>query len=195
MGQRLATEYVKASLQLTEAEMSKFVHSFEEQHIHSYVLVLDNGNQEVVLEDGAGEEIRLPFQRKAKTYVCETSCRLVKPKLTNAMRQALAAFKGNAIVNRIYRGYTLEYKYDQGKVSRIVEHVDGQDRLVFEYKDTLGQLQQLFNQCQVEVQIEGIQDSINSLLDARNRAENPEHIAQIDAKLSSYTKQLFVLEA
>jgi hypothetical protein len=195
MGQRLATEYVKASLQLTEAEMSKFVHSFEEQEIHSYVMVLDNGNQEVVLEDGAGEEIRLPFQRKATTYVCETSCRLVKPKLTNAMRKAVSTFKGDAIVNRIYTGYTMEYWYKQGKVSKIVEHVDGHDRLVFEYKDTVGQLQQLFRERQVERQIEQIQSEINALLDARNRSEYTEQIAEIDAQLKNCTQQLFILEA
>lgn len=195
MGQRLATEYVKASLQLTEAQMSKFLHCFAEQQIHSQVKVLGNGDQEIVLEDGAGEEIRLPFQRKADYYVCETSCRLVKPKLTNAMRKAMSAFKGNAIVNRIYKGYTMEYRYAQGNVERIIEHTNDSDRVIFEYKDTVGQLQMLYTQRQVEYRIENIQHEINELLDQRNQAIAPSDVARIDEQLKYCTQQLFVLEA
>jgi hypothetical protein len=111
------------------------------------------------------------------------------------MRKAVSTFKGDAIVNRIYTGYTMEYWYKQGKVSKIVEHVDGHDRLVFEYKDTVGQLQQLFTERQVERQIEQIQSEINALLDARNRSEYSEQIAEIDAQLKNCTQQLFILEA
>ena len=65
MAKRLATEYVNAKLQLTNEEMAEFIRLFEEQQIHLQVLVLDNGNQELVLEDVAGrEEVRLTFERQ-----------------------------------------------------------------------------------------------------------------------------------
>ncbi len=65
MAQRIATEYVNASLQLTAEEMAGFVRFFEDQHVKQQVRVLDNGNHEMVLEDDAGrEEVRLTFERQ-----------------------------------------------------------------------------------------------------------------------------------
>lgn len=195
MAQRLATEYVKASLQLTEAQMTDFLQSFAKQHVQLQVKVLDNGNQDIVLEDGAGEELHLPFARKDGRYVCEMSCRLVNPKLTDVMRKAVAAFKGDAIVNRIYSAYTMEYRYAKGAVNKIIEHAAGRDKTVFELRDTAGQLQRMFDQLQVEQEIERTQSEVDALLDLRNLADNPEQVAQIDRKLKDYTKRLFILEA
>ena len=56
MAQRIATEYVKASLQLTADEMAGFVRFFEDHHVQQQVMVLDNGNHEMILEDQAGHE-------------------------------------------------------------------------------------------------------------------------------------------
>jgi hypothetical protein len=53
MAQRVATEYVNASLTLTEAEMPKLISLCEIQQLRLQVFVLDNGNQEVVLEEDA----------------------------------------------------------------------------------------------------------------------------------------------
>src|SRR5689334_8526726 len=100
MAQRVATEYVNASLTLTEAEMPKLLSICETQQLRLGVFVLDNGNQEVVLEDGAGgETIRLTFERKLGRYECALSCRVVQPNLTNALRKLVADFKGDAVVN------------------------------------------------------------------------------------------------
>ncbi|EFM09280.1 conserved hypothetical protein [Paenibacillus curdlanolyticus YK9] len=196
MAERLATQYVKAKLQLSSEEMSRFVRFFEDQQIRYGVKVLENGSQEVVLEDVAGrEEIRLVFERHHDDYVCELSCRLVHPGLTNAMRKAVSAFRGDAIVNRIYSNYTMIYHYDKGQVRRIVESNQNGERVVFEHKDTLGQLECQFRSRIVEHEIEMVQGAINELLDLRNQTTDPCQIREIDERLRQSTHQLFVLEA
>jgi len=196
MAQRIATEYVKASLQLTADEMAGFVRFFEDQHVKQQVRVLDNGNHEVFLEDDAGrEEVRLIFERQQDRYVCVLSCRLVHPKLTNAMRKAVSAFHGDAIVNRIYPTYTMIYHYVQGSVRRITEQSKNETRVVFEYKDTLGQLEQHFNCNEVEHSIVHLQKGIDELLDLRNQCSEAEQVALIDECLREHTHKLFVLEA
>lgn len=196
MAQRIATEYVKASLKLTAEEMAGFVRFFEDQHIRQQVRVLDNGNHEMFLEDDAGqEEIRLTFERQQDRYVCELSCRLMHPKLTNAMRKAVSAFRGDAIVNRIYPTYTMIYHYEQGSVRRIVETAGGESRVIFQYKNTIGQLEAQFRCNEVEHEINAIQNTINELLDLRNQCSDRAEIAIIDERLKEQTKQLFILEA
>ncbi|ALS26969.1 non-ribosomal peptide synthetase module [Paenibacillus cisolokensis] len=196
MAQRLATEYVKAKLQLTTEEMPQFVRFLEEQQICLHVKVLENGNQELVLEDVAGrEEVQLTFERQQDHYVCVLSCRLVHPKLTNVMRKAVAAFKGDAIVNRIYSHYTMVYHYSRGAVSRIVEQTDAGARIVFERKDTLGALEKQFRNRFVEQEIEIVQNAINELLDLRNQSKDSHEITMIDERLRELTHKLFVLEA
>jgi hypothetical protein len=196
MAQRIATEYVNASLQLSADEMTGFVRFFEEQHVKQQVRVLDNGNHEMVLEDDAGrEEVRLTFERQQDRYVCVMSCRLIHPKLTNAMRKAVSVFHGDAVVNRIYPNYTMNYSYVQGAVHKIVEHAGGNTRVVFEYKDTLGQLEAQFRFTDVEQEIQVLQGAINQLLDLRNQCENEGQIAVIDERLRRHTRSLFVLEA
>jgi hypothetical protein len=195
MAQRIATEYVKASLRLTAEEMAGFVRFFEEQHVRQQVRVLENGNHEMVLEDTGREEIRLTFERQQDRYVCVLSCRLMHPKLTNAMRKAVAAFRGDAIVNRIYPNYTMTYHYEQGNVRKIVENTAGESRIVFEYKDTIGKLEAQFKSTEIEREIGAVQHAINELLDLRNQCKGRDEVAAIDERLRRYTRQLFVLEA
>jgi hypothetical protein len=196
MAKRLATEYVNAKLQLTNEEMAEFIRLFEEQQIRLQVLVLDNGNQELVLEDVAGrEEVRLTFERQQDYYVCVLSCRLVQPRLTNAMRKALSAFRGNAIVNRIYSHYTMIYHYKNGSVHQIVESSNTGERVVFELKDTLGQLERVFRSRLIEREIGLVASAVNELLDLRNQTKDAVEIAKIDERLSELTHKLFVLEA
>ncbi|MBW7454099.1 non-ribosomal peptide synthetase module [Paenibacillus sepulcri] len=196
MAQRIATEYVKASLQLTADEMAGFVRFFEDHHVQQQVMVLDNGNHEMILEDQAGhEEVRLIFERQEDHYICELSCRLVKPKLTNAMRKAVSVFRGNAIVNRIYPSYTMVYYYEMGAVRKIVENAGGELRVVFEYKNTVGQLEERFRSTEIEREIKIIHHTINELLDLRNQCTDRDQIAGIDEQLKHHTRHLFVLEA
>jgi hypothetical protein len=195
MAQRLATEYVKTCLHLTEAEMSSFLDLLTMNQVNPRVKVTENGSQEVVFQDGEDEEVCLSFERKNGYYVCEGSCRLSNPKLTNLMRKAVAQFKGDAIVNRIYTSYTMNYVYKRGSVVQIMEITPSSKKLVFEYKDTLGQLEQMFNQRVVEREIHLILKQINVLLDERNGTQQPEQKLQIDDELKSLTHKLFVLEA
>ncbi|RAP77845.1 non-ribosomal peptide synthetase module [Paenibacillus montanisoli] len=196
MAQRIATEYVNASLQLTAEEMARFVRFFEDQHIKQQVRVLDNGNHEMVLEDDAGrEEVRLTFEREQDRYVCSLSCRIVHPKLTNAMRKAVSMFRGDAVVNRIYPNYTMIYHYIEGTVRKIVEIKNNESRVIFEFKDTIGQLEATFRVTDIEKEIEIVQGAIDQLLDLRNQCTDREQIAIIDERLARHSKALFMMEA
>ncbi|GJM74800.1 hypothetical protein HMSSN036_70160 [Paenibacillus macerans] len=130
MAQRLATEYVNASLRLSEVQMSQFIHKVYDPHVRQRVKVLENGGQEVVLEDDGGEEVHLPFDRKDGYYVCELSFRLEQPHLTNVMRLLFAAFKGSGMVTRIYNGFMMMYYYQEGRVRKIVEYSRDSYKLV-----------------------------------------------------------------
>lgn len=59
MAQRLATEYVKTTLTLSETQMDEFLRAVDDPQVHYHIKVLDNGSQEIVLEHSAGEEVHL----------------------------------------------------------------------------------------------------------------------------------------
>lgn len=195
MAQRLATEYVNASLRLSEVQMSQFIHKVYDPHVQQRVKVLENGDHEVVLEDDGGEEVHLPFDRRDGYYVCELSFRLEKPHLTNVMRLLFAAFKGSGMVTRIFNGFMMMYYYQEGRVRKIVEYSRDSYKLVFELKDTAGELQRVFHNNDVEQEIVMIHKNINSLLDLRFVSGNRDQITQIDDELRQYSRRLFVLEA
>lgn len=193
MARRLATEYVKASLQLTEAQLTRFLQSLA---LHSVgVKVLENGNQEVVLEDGQGDEITFLFEKQGNRYVCVTSCRLVHPKLTQVMHKLVATFRGEAVVNRIFAGFTMTYYYEDGAVHKIEERKQQESRIIYEHKDTVRDLQKMFQKNGAEQHIDSLQKQVNRLLDERNQAHSTEFIQHIDAQLSRLAHQLFILEA
>jgi len=194
MARRLATEYVKASLQLTEAQLTRFVQSLAKQSIVGRVKVLENGNQEVVLEDGQGDEIIFLFEKQGNRYVCVTSCRLVHPKLTQVMHKLVATFRGEAVVNRIFAGFTITYYYADGAVRKIVEQKE-EPRVIFEHKDTVQDLHNMYRNEHVEIQIASIKERINNLLDKRNRSLSADEVQAVDQQLTALAKQLFILEA
>ncbi|MFD3260643.1 non-ribosomal peptide synthetase module [Paenibacillus lentus] len=195
MAQRLATEYVNASLRLSEVQMSQFIHKVYDPHVRQRVKVLDNGGQEVVLEDDSGEEVHLPFDRKDGYYVCELSFRLEKPHLTNVMRLLFAAFKGSGMVTRIYNGFMMMYYYQEGRVRKIVEYSRDSYKLVYEHKDTVGELQRIYRNNDVEREIERIHREVNVLLDQRFVAQDSASVQRIDGELRKHTRRLFALEA
>lgn len=195
MAQRLATEYVNASLRLSEVQMSQFVHKVYDPHVRQRVKVLENGGQEVVLEDDGGEEVHLPFDRKDGYYVCELSFRLEKPHLTNVMRLLFAAFKGSGMVTRIYNGFMMMYYYQDGRVRKIVEYSRETHKLVYEQKSTVGELQRIYRNNDVEREIDSIHITINALLDQRIAASDNETVNRIDDELRGCSRRLFVLEA
>jgi hypothetical protein len=195
MAERLATEYVKTCLVLTEAEMLKFVQLFADHQVQLQVKILENGSQDIVFQDGIGEEIVLSFECTAGKYVCTGSCRFRSANLVNLMRKAVSEFKGSAIVNRIYLGYIMVYHYNRGAVVKIIELKDTRQKVVYEYKDSLEQLKLLYLKQDIETEIQLIQGQINEMLDLRNVSAESNFIPQIDQRLQLLTHRLFVLEA
>ncbi len=120
---------------------------------------------------------------------------MIHPKLTNAMRKAVSVFHGDAVVNRIYPNYTMNYIMYKVPFTKSLNMQAENTRVVFEYKDTLGQLEAQFRFTDVEQEIQVLQGAINQLLDLRNQCENEGQIAVIDERLRRHTRSLFVLEA
>jgi len=196
MAQRLATEYVKTSLIVNEAQWYQLLQLFQLHNLTFKVKVLDNGDHEVVFEQASGtESLTLTFQRKFGKFVLEGSCRFTDLQLANAMRKAVSQFKGDAVVNRIYEAYTLEYQYRNGAVVRITERSSRGERLVYEHKDTIGELTRTFQNASVEAQIQVVRLEINDWLDRRNGSRDAAEIRDIDAALHRLSHKLFVLEA
>ncbi|AWB45740.1 non-ribosomal peptide synthetase module [Paenibacillus sp. CAA11] len=196
MAKRIATEYVEASMRLSEAQLNEFVHRVNDPQVHQMVKVLDGGGQVVVLADEQGEEVQLSFDIKDGAYVCELSFRLRSLKLTNVVRRMFSECKGSGRVNRIYEGFTMVYVYEEGQVIRIMEESQPEAcNLIYEHKDTMGQLTRMFKRNGVEMEILGIHQSINALLDLRIASVEPETVKWIDDELRLKTKRLFALEA
>ncbi|MBO2943957.1 non-ribosomal peptide synthetase module [Paenibacillus sp. F411] len=195
MAHKIATEYVNATMQMTDVQMDQFLQGKRGSTLQMRVGVLEGGGHAIMLEDESGEEVHLPFERRNGMYVCELSCRLVTPKLTNEVRKLFAAFKGSGRVNRIYRGFTMSYDYHEGTVQRIAQLADGECSLVYEHKDTAGELERLFQSHAAEVEIKVIQDRVNALLDERLKSTSMTHTRNIDEQLRLYNHRLFILEA
>jgi hypothetical protein len=195
MAQRLATEYVKTYLVLTEAEMLKFVQIFADHQVQLQVKVYENGSQDVVIDNGSDDVIVLSFERMDCKYVFTGSCRLNSLNLVNVMRKAVAEFKGSALVNRIYSSYTMVYQYSHGAVMKITELKGTVEKVIYEYKDTVEQLKLLFLKHEVEEEIKAVNVQINEMLDLRNVSMESTFIPQIDERLQLLTHRLFTLEA
>jgi hypothetical protein len=196
MAQRSATEYVKTCLVLMEAELLQLMQLFQNHNLVFKVKVLENGDQEVAFENASGTDtLVLTFERRLGKYVLEGSCRFTDMKLANAMRKAVSQFKGDAVVNRIYEFHTIQYQYRSGAVIRIVESTTRGERIVYEHKDTIGELTKTFQNGSVEAQIQVVRLEINDLLDRRNGCNAAHELRTIDAELNRISHQLFILEA
>jgi len=200
MPQRAATEYVYARLSLVKADMPRFAALCDALRVRIKVCVLDNGNQELVLSDEiGGESVRLTLVDNDDRYTCLLSCRITRPGLAQALNRALAAFRGDAMVNRIYRGFVITYHYLDGKVARIVEKREGEPSIIFERRlpgqPPADSLEALFRMRTVEERIAGLRREVDELLDRRNRAADAADIAAIDLSLKERSLRLFALEA
>lgn len=196
MAERLATEYVKTCLHLTEAEMIKFTQLFDEHQVLLQISVFENGNQEFTFkEDGFGENIVLFFERRNNDYVADYAGRLSQTKLTHIMRKAVTSFKADAIVNRIYSNFTIVYHYSKGTVVKIIEMKANQEKVIYEYKNEIGELEHTFLKRNVESEIQEIHKKIDTLLDLRIRSSRKDVHIEIDQKLQQLNHRLFVLEA
>jgi 3-polyprenyl-4-hydroxybenzoate decarboxylase len=100
--------------------------------------------------------------------------------MVEAMRQALATFKGHAIVNRVYEQFTLSYHYEHGAVVRIVEQNDEREKMIFERLHQHGEAVPYATACSTTDRLEAVFQ--------RNDVE-------IDQQLARIHKQLVACEA
>ncbi|WP_019908907.1 hypothetical protein [Paenibacillus sp. HW567] len=195
MAQRLATEYVNATLQMTEFQMNQFLLTADTCYISHRVKILGGGEQEVVLEETGGEEVLLSFQRKGNIYVCALTCTIVNPHLNNAIRKLFVTYRGTGTVNRIYNTFTMVYYYEGGSVRRISELTPVGSKLVYQHKHSLAEMMRLYKSDAIEREIESLRHHINSLLDLRNTVLGDKEILEVDVQLALATQKLFELEA
>lgn len=195
MAQRVATEYKNVVLELKPTELQSFITLFNTPDFHPEVRVFENGETELVLHDN-GQEIPLTFKWMGTHYHFEGAYTIYNLKLANQMRIAVRQFRGTAIAHRVFSGYTMIYYYLDGTVIRIVEEKKGVLTLVFEYKDTAGELQRLYESRGTEYEISWIRVYIDQLLDLRNRrGVINASTNEIDHRLQELAHRLFVLEA
>ncbi|MFF2910899.1 non-ribosomal peptide synthetase module [Paenibacillus sp. NPDC057934] len=195
MAQRLATEYVNATLQMTEFQMNQFLLSADTCYISHRVKVLGGGEQEIVLEEAGGEEVHLSFERKGSIYVGKLSCRVVNPHLNNAVRKLFVTYKGTGTVHRIYKGFTMMYYYVAGSVRQISEITPSGSKLIYQHKHTAAEMLKLYHSNLVEEEIASLRRQVDLLLDARNTAGSLSRIAELDGELGAAAERLFQLEA
>jgi len=194
MAQRVATEYKNVVLELKPTELQSFITLFNNPEFNPEVRIYDNGERELVLHDN-GEEIPLTFKWVGNCYHFEGEYIIRNLKLANQMRMAVRKFKGTAIAHRIFPDFTMIYTYRDGKVVQIMEEKKGVLTLVFEYKDTAGELQRMYESMGAEDEISWIRLYIDQLLDLRNWTVKLKDIKEIDEQLLALSKRLFVLEA
>jgi hypothetical protein len=195
MAQRLATEYVNATMQMTGFQLNQYLLTADTCHISHRVKILGGGEQEIVLEEAGGEEVHLSFERKGGIYIGSLSCRVVNPHLNNAVRKLFFMYKGTGTVNRIYKELTMMYYYEGGSVRRISEVRAGSSKLIYQHKYSLTEMTSLYKSQAIEQEIEHMRRKVNSLLDLRNTCQDEAAIREVDAELAQAAYRLFQLEA
>lgn len=195
MAQRLATEYVNATMQMTEFQMNQFLLTADTCFISHRVKVLGGGEQMIVLEEAGGEEVRLSVERQGGIYLCTLSCRVVNPHLNNAVRKLFVTYKGTGTVNRIYQGFTMIYYYERGSVRRISELTSTGSKMIYQYKHSLSEMINLYKSNTVEQEIELLRRKADKLLDQRIAVQTIEGVCEIDKELDEISLRLIYLEA
>lgn len=195
MAQRLAMEYVNATMQMTEFQLGQLLLAEGTRHISYRVKVLGAGEQELVLAEAGGEEVHLTFERKGGVYIGSLSCRVENPHLMNAVRKLFFTYKGTGTVNRIYKDITMRYYYEGGSVRRISEVRPEGTKLIYQHKYSITEMQSIFKRQTVESEIKQIRQEVNRLLDIRNRLRQEAAVREVDEQLAAAAFRLFQLEA
>src|SRR5690606_14417598 len=112
--------------------------------------------------------------------------RLTRPMFVNAMRKAVSDFKGDALVNRIYKGFTMVYEYKHGSVVKIEEVQGSHRKKIFEYKDSLSIMEHMFKKVDIEKQINEIRQEVDWLLDIRNMTTDRKNHEEIDRRSMNF---------
>lgn len=193
MARRIATEYKLLELDLNSQQLQEFMKLFSKSDFKTEVRVFENGDTEFILFD-EGNEIPLAFRNMGSFYKFEGSYTIKSWKLAHIMQKAVREFKGHAYVERIYEYHKVEYRYEYGNVVLIKELNGENQRIVYEYKNLISQLQQLFNEQVIEDHISWTKLQIDLLLQQRLNSGEDE-ITKIDEQLKMLSQDLFVLEA
>lgn len=194
MAKRIATEYVKATMRLTEAQMNKFAHQLYDPYVSQQIKVLGGNGLEAVLAGRDGEEIHMPFNRRDGFYICECSFRLKNPRLTNVIRRMFMECKGSGQVNRIYEGFVMVYVYQEGHVVQIAEHTAENFRVLYRFRDYADELRALFANETVEREIALLRKEIDVLLELRLTCADECTRQQVDEELRAKSRRLSQLE-
>lgn len=193
MAARLGTKYKQMELDLNSQQLQEFMNRFKTNNFRTKARVFENGDTEFILFDD-GNEIPLAFRNMGSFFKYEGSYTIKNWNLAHAIQKAVRDFKGHALVHRIYDKHIIEYHYEYGNVVQIKEFKDGKERVIYQYKNHLALLNDLFKQQVVEDQIGWIRLQIDMLLDQRLNPNN-NNVHLIDKQLQELTKELFVLEA
>jgi len=193
MAQRLATEYKKVSLTLKKGQLTDFIRLFREMNARIEEKVLDNGDYEITLYD-YNDQVRLTFENHGEYYFLCGHCLFKDRNLAETMRKAMTAFKGEAVVDRIFSSFKVEYRYEHGTIQSIREINDKEERLIYTNTDFSIQLQKIFANDEVEREIMQIKEKIDFLLDQRLEKNDHLNLDHIDRRLSKYVKRLKQLE-
>ncbi|MCF6094873.1 non-ribosomal peptide synthetase module [Microaerobacter geothermalis] len=195
MARRLATEYTKVYLELSELEFHQFIQMFTMENFRMEIKILDNGDRELILYE-TNHQVTLSFVKQENQYICYGSYLIRDLELASLMRKAISTFKGSATVHRIYSNFTMIYQYHNGIVVSIKELNKERERIIYQYKDSLGEFERLYRSQWAEQEIYKIRMKINELLDKRNRhKDHVEMRNQIDQSLKELSNSLFILEA
>jgi hypothetical protein len=190
MARRVATDYKRLHLEIRSEQLQDLINWFVTHFASSEVRVFDNGDTELMLCD---DDVYIPliFRPFGSHYLFEGSFCTKDLTLANALRKAIQAYKGHAVVHRIYPTYVVVYTYEYGTVTRIEEVKDKEVRLVYENKNTLNRLRRMLADDRLETYLEWVKWQIDWLLDQRLKGE---HVQAIDQKLAELARELIALE-
>lgn len=198
MAKRIATEYVKATMRLSEEQMDQFTCMMcDPQDSQKTEMMGSSSALETLLVCRDGEGVLIPVTRVDGGYICACSFRLHNPRLTHDIWRMFSEFKGSGQVNRIYEGYMMMYLYKEGRVVQITEQTTAASRIVYEQRDYAEELGALFARESIETEILNLRLEIDRLLDTRLHLvrEGLEDLAEIDFQLSLKVLRLHDLEA
>ncbi len=196
MAQRLATEYKNVSLTLSKEELTEFIRLFRMNNARVEEKVLDHGEHEITLY-GQNDQVNLIFEEYGPNYRLSGNCLFKDRSLAELMRKAMASFKGEAVVYRIFQSFIIEYCYELGTIKSIRELNDLQNNYIFENNDFSFYLQKIFANKEVENEITDLRNSIDKLLDKRFNYQSISNskVDHIDKKLNHHAVRLNHLEA
>lgn len=196
MAQRLATEYKNVTLILSKEELAEFIRLFRLNNAHIEERVLEIGDIEIIIFD-QGEQVHLLFELQEGQYQLKGDCLFRDRRLADLMRSAMASYRGEAVVYRIFQSFVVEYCYEFGTIKSIREINNLEQNMIFENQDFSYILQKIFANKTVEKEIDQLRNSIDTLLDQRNHCKDSydDKILQIDNDLNSHAQKLNRLEA